>query len=177
MELIRVRSAGAPAQVQTAPGDGPYELGVLGVAMHPKVIDGAAHTVVQVMLDDDRPGFDSALLDDPMTAEVRTPAGDVVSRELFDHDEFRRRLAAEQADGGNELRGVVLRTQGQLPPPYLRLAFLPVAVADTEGCDLVVARHGRDELLAAVDAARDDGGLSEHDHRNLRTAIDQRHPA
>jgi hypothetical protein len=128
------------------------------------------------MLDDDRPAFDRSLLDDPMTAEVRTPAGDVLTRELFDHDEFRRRLHVEQSEGGDELRCVVLLTDGRLPPAYLRLAFLPVAVEATDGCDLVVVRHDREELLAAVRASRDDGRLSERDHRSLRTAIEQRHP-
>lgn len=177
MELIRIRSMGAPAQMQTAPGDPPFETGVLGVALSPKEIDGSEHTVVQVMLDDDRPGFDRTLLDCPLMAEIRTPAGDIVTRDLFDHDDFRHRLHRERADGGEELRGVLLLTGGALPPTYLRLAFLPVTVADTDGCDLVIARHDRDELLDAVDDAHRAGSLSEHEHHSLRTTIEQRHPA
>lgn len=176
MELIRVRSVGSAAQMQTAPGDTPFEAGVLGLAMSPKAIDGTEHTVVQVMLDDDRPSFDRELLDCPMVAEIRTPAGDVVTRDLFDHAAFRRRLHADRAGGDDELRGVLLTTGGELPPAYLRLAFLAVAVSDTEGCDLVVSRHDRHELLAAVDGGHAQGAISDAEHRSLATTIEQRHP-
>lgn len=167
---------GRPAQMQTAPGTPPYEGGILGAAVSPKLIDGDEHTVVQVMLDDDRPGFDRSLLDCPLVAEICTPAGDVVTRELFDHHRFRQELHAERAAGGDELRGVLLLTDGELPPAYLRLAFLAVPVVDTDGCDLVVIRSERAELLAAIDAGREDGSLDEHEHRGLRTTIQQRHP-
>ena len=96
MELLKVEMSGVPAQAETATGSGPYDAGVLGLAVHPKEIDGLEHTVVQLMLDDDRSGFDPALLGCPLVAEVRTPAGDLVARELFDHDAFRRRLHAER---------------------------------------------------------------------------------
>lgn len=167
---------GRPAQMQTSPGSPPFEGGILGAAMSPKPIDGSEHTVVQLMLDDDRPGFDRSLLDCPLVAEMRTPAGDVVTRELFDHDRFRQQLHAERAAGGDELRGVLLLTDGALPPAYLRLAFLAVTLPDTEGCELVVTRTERAELLAAIDAGRDDGSLREDEHRGLRTTIEQRHP-
>lgn len=167
---------GTGAQMQTSPGDQAFEAGVLGVALSPKDIDGAEHTVVQVMLDDDRPGFDRGLLDDPMLAEVRTPGGDVVTRDLFDHDDFRRRLHTEKETGGDDLRGVLLLTGGELPPAYLRLAFLGLPVADTEDCDVVVSRQDRDGLLEAVDAGAEHGTLTEAEHRNLRTMIEQRHP-
>ncbi len=162
--------------MQTAPGDGPFLAGVLGVALSPKVIDGSEHTVVQLLLDDDRPAFDDSLLDCPLVAEIRTPAGDIVTRELFDHDEFRRRLHAERADGGHELRGVLLLTGGQLPPAYLRLAFLSIPVGDTDGCALAVVRSGRDDLMDAIDAGRLDGSLADSEFRSLSTMIDQRHP-
>ncbi|MDZ7674509.1 MAG: hypothetical protein U5K30_05520 [Acidimicrobiales bacterium] len=177
MELIRIRSMGTPAQVQTSPGDAPFEHGVLGVAMSPKEIDGVEHTVVQLMLDADRPGFDQTLLDGPVVAEIRTPAGDVVTRDLFDHDEFRHRLHAERAEGGDELRGVLLLTNGELPPRYLRLAFLTTPVADTDGCDLIITRHDRDELLEAVDESHANGALADHEHQSLRVTIEQRHPS
>lgn len=175
MELIRLALGGRPSQMQTAPGDGPFDAGVLGVALSPKDIDGADHTVVQVMLDDDRPRFDRSLLDCPLVAEVRTPAGDVITRELFDHDGFRRRLQTERAGGGDDLRGVLLLTGGQLPPAYLRLAFLSVPIGDTEGCELVVTRFARDELVDAVDAGLADGSLTDGEHRSLTTMIEQRH--
>lgn len=171
-----MESMGRPAQMQTQPGSPEFEHGVLGAALSPKMIDGTEHTVVQVMLDDDRPAFDRSLLDCPLVAEIRTPAGDVVTRELFDHDRFRRDLHDERAAGGDELRGVLLLTNGELPPAYLRLAFLDVPIADTEGCRLVVVRSTRDDLLEAVDAGRVDGSISEREHRGLTITIEQRHP-
>ena len=176
MHLISIALDGRPVQTQTAPGDAAHETGVLGVAVHPKVIDGDDHSVVQVMLDDDRPGFDRSLLDCPMVAEVRTPAGDVITRELFDHDAFRRDLDDERRAGGDDLRGVLLRTGGELPPAYLRLGFLDMALSDAEGCSLVVSRFGRDELIEAVDAGKADGSLAAGEHRSLTIMIDQRHP-
>lgn len=176
MELIRIALGGRPSQMQTAPGDPSYEAGVLGVALSPKTIDGDEHTVVQLMLDDDRPGFDRTLLDCPLVAEIRTPAGDVVTRELFDHDVFRQRLHDERAVGGDELRGVLLLTDGQLPPAYLRLAFLTVPVADTDGCLLAVVRSDRDDLVAAIDAGHAAGALADSEFRSLSTMIEQRHP-
>ncbi|WP_436793813.1 hypothetical protein [Actinospongicola halichondriae] len=177
MELIRIMLAGRPLQMQTSPGDAAFEGGLLGVAVSPKTIDGTEHSVVQAMFDDDRPGFDQTLLDCPMVAEIRTPAGDVVTRELFDHDVFRQALHAERAVGGDDLRGVLLLTGGALPPAYLRLAFLTLPVADATDCALVISRFDRDELVAAIDGGQADGSLSATDHRSLSTMIDQRHPA
>ena len=174
---MRIRSMGRGAQVQTPPGSPEFERGVLGAAISPKAIDGSEHTVVQVMFDDDRPGFDRSLLDCPLVAEVRAPADDVVTRELFDHDRFRRDLHAERAGGGDVLRGVLLLTDGELPPAYLRLAFLDLPVADTDGCDVAIVRSRREELIGAIDAARADGSLGDDEHRALTTTIDQRHPA
>lgn len=176
MELIRIALGGRPSQMQTAPGDASYEAGVLGVALSPKTIDGAEHTVVQLMLDDDRPGFDRTLLDCPLVAEIMTPAGDIVTRELFDHDEFRQRLHDERTGGGGELRGVLLLTDGHLPPAYLRLAFLTVTVVDADGCLLAVVRSDRDDLVAAIDAGRTAGSLTDSEFRSLSMMIEQRHP-
>ena len=167
---------GRPTQMQTAPGSPAYEAGILGAALSPKMIEDTEHTVVQVMLDDDRPRFDRSLLDCPLVAEMHTPDGDLLTRDLFDHERFRRQLREERDAGGNELRGVLLLTGGELPPPYLRLAFLNVAVAGTDGCDLVVVLSARDELVEAIDAGRADGSLQEHEHHGLITTIQQRHP-
>ena len=177
MELLRIRSGGRPSQMQTVPGSAEFERGVLGAALSPKEIDGDQHTVVQLLLDDDQPGFDVSLLDCPLVAEIRTPAGDVVTRELFDHDRFRHELLDDRQSGGSDLRGVLLLTDGQLPPRYIRLAFLGSPIADTDGCELVIVRTERDELLAAIDAGLESGSLSEQEHRGLRTTIEQRHPA
>lgn len=176
MDLLNVELSGVAAQAETATGSAPYDLGVLGLAVDSKEIDGTDHTVVQVMFDDDRSDFDASLLECPLVAEVRTPAGDVLTRELFDHDRFRRRLQADRESKGTELRGVLLLTGGALPPPYLRLGFLALPLADTAGCILAVVRTGRSELVAAVEAGFADGSLTDAEYRALGTAIDQRHP-
>lgn len=177
VELLRTELPGRPIQAETAPGSPPFERGILGAAVSPKTIDGTEHTVVQLLFDDDHPTFDPSLLDCPLVAELRTPAGDVVTRELFDHDRFRRQLQEERATGGKELRGVLVLTGGELPPPYIRLAFLTVPVAETAGCELVVIRSERDALAAAIHAGHADGSLTDREHRGLLTTVEQRHPA
>src|SRR5690349_20469098 len=104
--------------------------GLLGVDVRGRSIDGQDQTVVQILLDDDRPGFDPTLLDAPMVAELTDPDGRTVATEPFDHDRFRQRLRAERDAGESVLRGVLVLTDGELPPPYVRLAFLPVAIGD-----------------------------------------------
>src|SRR3546814_17064049 len=84
--------------------------------------------------------FDRTLLDSPLVAELRTPSGDVVVRDLFDHDRFRHDLRADQEAGGRVLRGVLVLTGGELPPPHVRLAFLPGSVSGTAGTTLAVVR-------------------------------------
>ena len=98
--LARTELSGDRARV--APGDngstyvGP---GVLGLDVAPRDIEHTAYTVVQVLLDDDEPGFDRALLDEPMVAELRDDAGEVLVREPFDHERFRRELWQERQAG------------------------------------------------------------------------------
>ena len=176
MELLRVELSGVAAQAETAPGSEPYDLGVLGVAVHPKEIDGLEHTVVQMMFADDRSDFDPSLLECPLVAEVRTPAGDLIARELFDHDAFRRRLHAERQADGDELRGVLVLSDGELPPPYLRLSFLPVPLAATAHTTLSVVRSARNDLIDGVEAGFADGSLTDRQRRDLIVAIEQRHP-
>ena len=176
MELLKAELSGVAAQVETATGSGPYDMGILGLAVHPKEIDGLEHSVVQMMFDDDRSDFDPSLLECPLVAEVRTPAGDLVARELFDHDGFRRRLHAEREAEGDELHGVLVLSEGELPPPYLRLAFLPMPLAATAGHTLSVVRSGRGELIDGVEAGFADGSLTDRQRRHLIVAIEQRHP-
>lgn len=176
MELLKVELSGQAAQAETATGSGPYDLGLLGLAVHPKEIDGLDHTVVQLMFDDDRDGFDPSLIECPLVAEVRSETGDLVARELFDHDGFRRRLRADRQTEGDELRGVLVLTDGELPPPYLRLAFLPVPLAATAGHTLSVVRSARGELIDGIEAGFADGSLTDRQRRHLIVAIEQRHP-
>ena len=182
MELISVPLAGGPTQVMTRDlpvVDGPH--GVLGIDVASRTIDGHPWTVVQLLLDDDHPLFDRTLLDAPIVAEVRThghPDGPPVALALepFDHDAFRRRLQAEQSAGETTTRGVLVRTGGELPPPYVRLAFLPIELAATAGTDLLVRRTTVAELVAGVEAAHGRGEISDDDRRALLISIEQRHP-
>ena len=176
MELLKVELSGVAAQAETATGSDPYDLGVLGVAVHPKQFDGLEQTVVQMMFDDDRSGFDPSLIDCPLVAEVWSSAGDLVARELFDHDAFRRRLYAEREAEGDQLHGVLVLSEGELPPPYLRLAFLPVPLAGTAGHTLSVVRSARTELIDGIEAAFAEGSLTDRQRRHLIVAIEQRHP-
>jgi hypothetical protein len=65
---------------------------------------------------------------------------------------------------------------GELPPHYLRLAFLPVPVEETAGTTLAVVRTDVPDLVTAVDDALEREEITEAEHRSLLTAIEQRHP-
>ncbi len=177
MDVLRLELIGGPGRVETAVGSPAWERGVLGVDVSSLNVEGVDHTVVQVLFDDDAPAFDGALLDSPLVAELRTPSGDVVVRDLFDHDRFRRELRADQESGRSELRGVLVITAGELPPPYVRLAFLPVGVDGTAGTTLAVVRTDVPDLVMAVDDALERGEIDETEHGALLTTIEQRHPA
>jgi hypothetical protein len=183
MELLSIPLAGGPAQVMVhdLPAvTGPH--GVLGVDVAARTIDGHHWTVVQLLLDDDHPLFDRVLLDAPVVAEVRTHGhadcgGPVVlAIEPFDHDAFRQQLAAEHAAGEATTRGVLVRTGGELPPPYVRLAFLPLELAETAGADLIVRRTTVAELVSGVESAYANGDVTDDDRRALLLSIEQRHP-
>jgi hypothetical protein len=177
MDLLRLELTGGPGRVETAPGSPASERGVLGVDVTATTVDGEEHTVVQVLFDDDVPGFDRALLESPLVAELRGDRGRVLVRELFDHDEFRRALLAEREAGATERRGVLVLTGGQLPPHYVRLAFLPTPVTDTAGTTLAVVRSELPDLVMAVDDALERGEIDADEHRAMMVSIDQRHPA
>lgn len=177
MELISVSLTGGPAQVLTSEQPaitGPH--GIIGVDVATRAIDGRPWTVVQLLLDDDHPLFDRSLLDAPVVAEVRSEAGAIVALEAFDHDAFRRQLQAERDAGEHTTRGVLVLTGGQLPPPYVRLAFLPLELAATAGTQLVVRRTTVAELVAGVEAAYAAGEATDDERRALLIAIEQRHP-
>lgn len=175
MELLRIDLAGTATRVNFD-GASPGPTGVLGVDVAPTVIDGAAHTAVQLLLDDDAPGFDAGLLDGPVVVDLVTSSGVVLARELLDHDRFRRQLRAERDLGRSTLRGVLVLTEGALPPPWVRLAFLPVDLASTAGALLVLRRSTVPDLLAGVDAAHGAGELTDDERRTAITSIEQRHP-
>lgn len=155
----------------------PNPVGVVGVDVAPRDIDGVAHTVVQLLLDDDAAGFDAALLDAPIVAEVRDTDGTVLARELFDHDVFRRRLRIERDQGRSTARGVLLLDQGSLPPPWIRLAFLAVPIESTAGATLVIADSTVDALRGGIEAAHSAGELSDDERATALQTLQHRHPA
>lgn len=176
MELARVALTGTPLRVEADGSTGALGPGLLGVDVAAAAVDGAPHTVVQVLLDDDAAGFDRTLLDGLLVAEVLDDDA-VRAREPFDHDAFRRRLQAERDAGERTTRGVLLLTGGELPPPWIRLAFLPVAMADTAGAALVIRRTTPAELVAGVEEAYALGELTDDERRSVLTVIDQHLPA
>ena len=177
MDLARIELSGAPAQVLAEDDRSPMgRFGVLGVDVSPRHLDGRDQTVVQILLDDDRPDFDGTLLDAPLVAELEDAHGAIVAREPFDHDAFRRRLRAERASGESVTRGVLVLTDGELPPPWVRLAFLPVPIGATAGLVLRVARTTVTELIAGVDQAYARGEVTDQERQAVIVTISQRHP-
>ena len=87
------------------------------------------------------------------------------------------RRDANRDTGDNDLRGVLLLTAGELPPAYLRFAFLDTPLARIGGCTLVVARSERVDLVASIEQGYGDGSLTDEEYQGLMTGIDQRHPA
>jgi hypothetical protein len=155
---------------------------VVGVDVSARTIDGRHWTVVQLLLDDDDPLFDRELIDAPLVAEVRTHGHGrqshpvIVAVEPFDHDEFRNQLQRERDRGEATTRGVLVLTGGRLPPRYIRLAFLPVELAETAGCELAVRRTTVAELVAGAERAFAAGEITDDQRRDLLIAIEQRHP-
>jgi hypothetical protein len=183
VELISTELAGGPVQVLTADQSartGPH--GVVGVDVSARTIDGQHWTVVQLLLDDEDPLFDPSLLHAPVVAELRTHGHGprshpvVVAVEPFDHETFRRQLQLERDNGESTTRGVLVLTGGQLPPRYVRLAFLPVELAETAGCELTVRQTTVAGLVAGAEQAYAAGEITDDQRRTLLIAIEQRHP-
>jgi len=174
--------SGRPGQVMFD-DEAEHAGGLLGIDVAPQEIDGTRFTVVQVLLDDDLIGFDVSLLDGPLVAELveaensdGTEHDTVIVREPFDHDRFRQRLLHERTAGESILRGVLVLTDGELPPPWIRLAFLPTELAATAGSILVVRRTTVLELVDGADQALAAGALGEDEHRAMLVSIEQRYP-
>jgi hypothetical protein len=176
MELFRILLDGRPHRVANQNGSTGTGPGVVGIDVAPRELDGVEHTVAQLLLDDDHPLFDRALLDGPIVAELIARDGAVLAREPFDHDRFRRQLQAERDAGESITRGVLVLTGGELPPPYVRLAFLPVAIASTAGAELIVRQSSVAELIAGVEQAYADGEITDDERRAVLISIEQRHP-
>lgn len=175
--MLRIELDGRPVRRLADDADAAAAAtGVIGADVAARDVSGDPRTVVQLLLDDDRPGFDASLLDGPLVAELVGPDGEVAAREPFDHDRFRRKLAAEHAAGESTTRGVLARVGGELPPPWVRLAFLPVELGSTAGSTLVVRRTTVDELEAAVEQAFEHGAVTDAERLAMLVSIDQLHP-
>lgn len=176
--LARTGLSGGRARV--APGDNGSTYvgqGVLGLDVAPRQIERTDYTVVQVLFDDDEPDFDRTLLEEPMVAELRDEHGDLLVREPFDHEQFRQQLLQERQAGESVRRGVLVLTDGELPPAWIRLAFLPVSLDTTSGATLEVRRTSVTELRAGVEQAYAEGRIGDAERHALLTSIDQRHPS
>ncbi len=177
MLLAALDLTGRSARVMATDGPalaGPH--GVLGVDVAGRTIEGHHWTVVQLLVDDDHPLLDRSLLDGPVVARVTAPDGTVRALEPFDHDAFRRRLHAERLEGESTTRGVLVLTDGELPPPYVRLAFLPADPADLMGTTLTIGTTTVEDLVTGAEAAHERGEITDDERVALLTAIDQRHP-
>ena len=175
MDEVQLELDGGPRR-ELADDDQRAPTGLVGVDVAETRVDGSPRTVVQLLLDDDQPGFDRTLLDAPIVAEVVGPDGGPVAREPFDHDEFRRRLVAEREAGESTTRGVLLLTDGEPPPPWVRLAFLPVPLERTRGTRLVLRRTTVEELRDGVEQAHAAGSVDDRERQALLTVIGQLHP-
>lgn len=176
MLLAEIELAGSPVRVMAADDGAQLAGDVLGVDVTRRRIGGAEHTVVQVLLDDDRPAFDRALYDAPVLVDVVGRDGELVGRELLDHDRFRRALRDERDAGVDERRGVLLLTDGALPERWVRLAFVPVPLVATAGASLRLRRTTVDDLVAGVEQATLDGVMTDAERSTVLTTIDQLHP-
>jgi hypothetical protein len=58
----------------------------------------------------------------------------------------------------------------------VRLAFLPIELAETAGAQLVVRRTTVAELVAGVETAHQRHEISDDERRALLLGIEQRHP-
>lgn len=175
---LGIALSGSPVRVTFDDAGAEVPPGVLGVDVAPRRVDGVDHTVVQILFDDDVEGFDPSLLDAPLVADITAGSGEpvVVARDLFDHDQFRRRLRAERDLGRSVLRGILVLDSGSLPPPWVRLAFLPVDLAGTAGGTLRVRRSTAAELRSGVEAAHAAGEIDDAGRATALATIEQRHP-
>jgi hypothetical protein len=174
--LARIDMTGAPVRAMADEPGATIAASLVGVDVTRRAVDGVEHTVVQVLLDDDRPDFPTALYDAPIVADLVRGDGSVVARELLDHDRFRRQLAAEREEGRSERRGVLLLDGGQLPEPWVRLAFLPVPLAGTAGTTMQLRRTTVDELLEGIEGAVDEGAMTAAERASALTAVEHLHP-
>lgn len=179
--LLRINLTGAPLRLHADVSGGVVEeLGILGVDVSPREIAGENYSVVQLILDDQRPDDEGSLLDSPLVADV-VRAGDdpdsaPLARALFDHDDFREKLRREHEAGESVTRGILILNEGELPPPWIRMAFLPIPLKVTAGMSLVVHRSTVDELVSGIETSFAQGLATEDERRSMLVSIEQHHP-
>jgi hypothetical protein len=71
---------------------------------------------------------------------------------------------------------VLLLDDGQVPEPWVRLAFLPVTLATTAGTTLQLQRTTVDELVEGIERAAADGAMSSAERTGALTAVEHLHP-
>lgn len=189
MALLRFQLSGAAHRFHSDVTSGVVDkIGVLGVDISARTVGDTNYTVVQILLDDERPDGDLSLLSCPLVAEITRPPGpaqsesdelkesDVVASALFDHDQFRRKLKSEVDAKESVTKGVLLMDQGQLPEPWVRLAFVEIPLRITAGLELRIYRSTVEELLSGVESAYGVGRISDSERSALITSIEQHHP-
>lgn len=179
--LLRIHLTGAPLRFHAdVTGGVVEEVGILGVDVSPREIAGVQYSVVQLILDDERRDDEGSLLDSPLVADVVPPDADEsaapMARALFDHDEFRTKLRREHEAGESETRGILILNEGELPPEWIRMAFLQIPLRVTAGLDLVVHRTTVRELVDGVETSFAKGEATDAERRNMLVSIEQHHP-
>ena len=71
---------------------------------------------------------------------------------------------------------MLVLTGGELPPPWIRLAFLPIALSATVGGSLVLTRTTAESLLAGVEAATAAGEMTDGERAAAVATIEHLHP-
>ncbi len=179
--LLRVHLTGSQLRLHSDVNSGVVEeTGILGVDISPRQIGGVDYSVVQLILDDEHGGDGPGLLDSPLVADVMAPGAGgedpPLARALFDHAEFREKLRSEHEAGESETRGILIINEGELPPPWIRMAFVELPLRITAGMDLVVHRSTVEELVAGIEKSFAEGLATETQRRDMLISIGQHHP-
>jgi hypothetical protein len=68
-----------------------------------------------------------------------------------------------------------LLTDGELPPPWIRLCFLPLALTAGAGATLVLRRTTVEDLVAGVERSAAEGAITDNERVAALTAIEHLH--
>ena len=70
---------------------------------------------------------------------------------------------------------MLVLTRGELPPPWIRLAFLPVALSATAGGWLVLSRTTAEIAAGRVEAATAASEMTDGEHATAAPTIERLH--